>query len=221
MTKEEAIKTLRANVMVACDTSDKVGYGTPLNKAIEQALDMAIKALEQQPSDDEITITMKKGTLKCSGHGYVTYNKDWFRKHFATEVQIMTGYDGYIEQPTSDDCVSRRAMLEYQQYLHGKMSNEENHKFWEFIKDLPPVTPTQRWVPVNERLPKPNTAVLTYISTGPSETFCLAYWNDIQNYWEDWIGYKSIEKDRGYKVLAWQPLPKPYEEKRGDSDGSN
>lgn len=46
MTREEAINTLRANVMVACDTSDKVGYGTPLNKAIEQALDMAIKSLE-------------------------------------------------------------------------------------------------------------------------------------------------------------------------------
>ena len=41
MTKEEAIKLLRANVMVACDTSNKVGYGTLLNKAIEQALEMA------------------------------------------------------------------------------------------------------------------------------------------------------------------------------------
>lgn len=47
MTKEEATQILRANVMVACDTSDKVGYGTPLNKAIEQALEMAIKALER------------------------------------------------------------------------------------------------------------------------------------------------------------------------------
>lgn len=54
MTKKEAINLLRANVMVACDTSDKVGYGTPLNKAIEEALNMAIRALEQQPSDDEI-----------------------------------------------------------------------------------------------------------------------------------------------------------------------
>lgn len=51
MTNEEAIKILRANVMVACDTSDKVGYDTPLNKAIEQALEMAIKALEQEPCE--------------------------------------------------------------------------------------------------------------------------------------------------------------------------
>lgn len=54
MTNEEAIQILRANVMVACDTSDKVGYGTPLNKAIEQALKMAIKALEQQPCETAI-----------------------------------------------------------------------------------------------------------------------------------------------------------------------
>lgn len=52
MTREEAIKTLKANVMVACDTSDKVGYDTPLNKAIEQALEMAIKALEKEPCND-------------------------------------------------------------------------------------------------------------------------------------------------------------------------
>lgn len=55
MTNEEAIKTLKANVMVACDTSDKVGYETPLNKAIEQALEMAIKALEQEPCKDAVS----------------------------------------------------------------------------------------------------------------------------------------------------------------------
>lgn len=47
-----------------------------------------------------------------------------------------------LEQQPCDDCVSRAEMLKYQQYLRGKMSNEENHKLWKFIKDLPPVTPT-------------------------------------------------------------------------------
>lgn len=55
MTNEEAIRILKANVMVACDTSDKVGYDTPLNKAIEQALEMAIKALEKEPCGDSIS----------------------------------------------------------------------------------------------------------------------------------------------------------------------
>lgn len=39
-----------------------------------------------------------------------------------------------------EDAISRQAMLDYQQYLHGKMSNEENYELWKFIKALPSVT---------------------------------------------------------------------------------
>ena len=43
-----------------------------------------------------------------------------------------------------EDAISREAMLNYQQYLHGRMPNEENHKLWEFIKNLPSVTPAPK-----------------------------------------------------------------------------
>lgn len=46
-----------------------------------------------------------------------------------------------LKQEPCEDAISRKAMLDYQQYLHSRMSNEENHKLWKFIKDLPPVTP--------------------------------------------------------------------------------
>ena len=46
-----------------------------------------------------------------------------------------------LKQEPCEDAISREAMLDYQQYLYGRMSNEENHKLWEFIKDLPSVTP--------------------------------------------------------------------------------
>lgn len=52
MTVKDAVKILRANVMVACDTSDKIGYETPLNKTIEEALNVVIRAAEQSASDD-------------------------------------------------------------------------------------------------------------------------------------------------------------------------
>lgn len=68
----------------------------------------------------------------------------------------------------------------------------------------------QRWIPVSERLPEPNVAVLTYINTGATETYCLAYWNDACEAWEEWIGIDLIEKDKGYKVIAWRELPEPY-----------
>ena len=66
------------------------------------------------------------------------------------------------------------------------------------------------WIPVSEKLPEANIAVLTYIDTGAATTYCLAYWNDVRGAWEDWLGYELIEKDRGYKVLAWMSLPEPY-----------
>jgi len=69
-----------------------------------------------------------------------------------------------------------------------------------------------RWIPVSERLPEANRAVLTYIDTGATKTYCLAYWNDVREAWEEWIGYDLIEKDRDYKVIAWMPLPKTYRE---------
>lgn len=58
-----------------------------------------------------------------------------------------------LEQEPCEDAISRKAMLNYQQYLHGRMSNEENHKLWEFIKNLPSVTLTQKtgqWIFVDK-----------------------------------------------------------------------
>lgn len=48
-----------------------------------------------------------------------------------------------LEQEPCEDAISRKSMLDYQEYLHGKMPNEENHKLWKFIKDLPSVTPAK------------------------------------------------------------------------------
>ena len=44
-----------------------------------------------------------------------------------------------LKQESCEDAISRKAMLDYQWYLHGRMSNEENYKLWKFIKDLPSV----------------------------------------------------------------------------------
>lgn len=55
--------------------------------------------------------------------------------------EALENYIKALEQQPCEDCISRKEMLKYQEYLHGKMSNEENHKLWEFIKQLPSVTP--------------------------------------------------------------------------------
>lgn len=71
-----------------------------------------------------------------------------------------------------------------------------------------------RWIPVSEKLPEANRAVLTYIDTGATKTYCVAYWNDVRKGWEEWTGYELIEKEQRYKVLAWQLLPQPYKAER-------
>ena len=76
---------------------------------------------------------------------------------------------------------------------------------------------TREWIPVSERLPEKNRAVLTYVDTGMTKTYRLAYWNDRVNGWEEWIGYRMLETEMGYKVLAWQPLPEPYNAERGET----
>lgn len=54
------------------------------------------------------------------------------------------------EQKPCEDAISRQSMLNYQQYLYGNMSNEENYELWKFIKALPSVAPARqkgRWIP--------------------------------------------------------------------------
>lgn len=126
-----------------------------------------------------------------------------------------------LEQEPCEDAISRNAMLDYQQYLHGKMSNEENHKLWEFIKDLPSVTLTRKkdgWIPCSERLPEENGR---YIVTRGLNA-CGSLWNRVYivNYsdlmgikkekiwWDGNVGKSDFE--RYDDVLAWMPLPEKY-----------
>jgi hypothetical protein len=150
MTREEAIEIIKSECYVF----------NPLNfdgsTMINTALDMAIKALEQEPCEDAI---------------------------------------------------SRQSMLDYMKYLHDEMPEEE------FIKALPSVTPTQKWIPVSERLPK------------ITDFYLIQYSREICGD-EITVAYYSVEEKRSdpdyewefkphcgeYKeVIAWMPLPKAYE----------
>ena len=67
------------------------------------------------------------------------------------------------------------------------------------------------WIPVSERLPEPNRLVLCHITTGVTKTYFLAFWNDIQNDWEEGIGgYRLLKNDLEYEVIAWMSLPQSY-----------
>lgn len=162
------------------------------------------------------------------------------KKHYGGQSRTLIEAIKLIEQPTSDDCVSRQAVLDKAELIEL----EDGQTFYcidpEDVKSLPPVTPTQRWIPVSKRLPNDRNWYLGifkeadtgWINTIPfvcdyvgketkattKEFWILRGFTDIDNPYDY---YKNLE------CVAWQPLPKfdlewwnaPY--KRGNLDGSN
>ncbi len=126
-----------------------------------------------------------------------------------------------LKQQTSDDCVSRAELLKKYEdrFIELQKARQQDKQLgvnWciNTLKDTPPVAPTQKWIPVSERLPEEETDVLICNANGDIEISRGSHSTEMKN---EFIWYTSGW--RFGKVIAWQPLPKPYEEKRGDSDG--
>jgi hypothetical protein len=116
----KAIKTLKENLCGLC------AYGSQNMESCDiRSCDNrdAIKALEQELCNS------------CCGG-------DQKEKAKLCQKSYLAGLE-HRQEPCVD-AISREEMLKYQYYLHGKMSNEENHKLWQFIKSLPSVTPKQK-----------------------------------------------------------------------------
>lgn len=157
---------------------------------------------------------------------YVYMPKEWLTPmNNALDMAIKDA-----EQPISGDCVSRQAVLETIDAcnidgLKGIFcSYDDGERFKEYIKVLPPVTPTQKWIPVSEELPKRNMPCL--VAVGDFNLTQIAVYSDLMGtidhkiFWQGDYGHDSFRDITKY-VKAWLPLPKPYEEKRGSEDGSN
>lgn len=121
-----------------------------------------------------------------------------------------------LEQQPSDDCVSRQAMIDSIDSIrehHGGMLDVRL-----VATQMPPVTPTQRWIPVSERLPEDRNIVLV-----------TAYWHEnyqvmMASYFGEGLWWCVPFNNCGDHMQklnpkAWKPLPKPYEEKRGNKVG--
>lgn len=116
------------------------------------------------------------------------------------------------EQQPSEDCVSRKAVFETiddcnSDGLKGIFcSYDDGERFKEYIKKLPPVTPTQKWIPVSKVLPKESDGVVLITVNGEVIT---GRYSEFNNTW-----YKGdMRSVGGDNPIAWMPLPKPYEGK--------
>lgn len=96
-----------------------------------------------------------------------------------------------LEKEPCEDAISRADAVKVASgYCHPTNMAKE-------LAKLPPVTPTQRWIPVGERLPEEGQRVfVTQIVRDRTVVYCTTF---------------PFEKIKEKYITAWMPLPKPYE----------
>lgn len=111
----------------------------------------------------------------------------------------------------SVDAISRKAVV---QWLEHATDDSIEHAIDSDLEFISSVTPTQRWIPISERLPKPQKLGNTDFSNWVQVTINLGKDNPpvVSE------AYYCFSEDKWYterivigEVVAWMPLPKSYE----------
>ena len=159
----------------------------------------------------------------------LAFLKDMQECTYGGVEEIRTAIEA-LEQEPSEDCVSRAELkkwLDMNFSFGGALRKLE--MFDRIDKELPPVTPTQRWIPlVWDEYPTVDidgnddyVYAVDYSVPMPKEDEWVLITDENHNVVSvQYDGYDFGDYARE-NILAWQPLPQPYEEKRGNSDGSN
>ena len=149
MTREEAIEILEKY-----KTESEEDYY--VKRA--EALDMAIKSLEQEPCEDAVN-----------------------RKEIQKKINRLWNSGG-----DKDYCMETLR---------------------DFVIEAPSVTPTQKWIPVSERLPEEKGFYLVSVKNEHNRRYsksCWFYGNG------NWFARQE--------VIAWMPLPEPYKVESEDKE---
>lgn len=132
----------------------------------------------------------------------------WHVKRADELARELEQLKGTTKNDLGVDCISRQEVLRLLANSIGKSNTHLQTKVLK-MSSVPPQEP--RWIPVSDP-PDYNKLVLTYIDTGVTKTYFLALRNEYYDDWEEGVGgSRLLGKDLGYKVLAWMPLPAPYE----------
>ena len=88
------------------------------------------------------------------------------------------------------------------------------NQFIDYIDAAPTIKPEQQWILCSERLPENNRQVLVYAR---SAHFALAKYDEMREadgtYKMQWVTFDAWKPFYKIKeVVAWMPLPEPYEE---------
>lgn len=102
------------------------------------------------------------------------------------------------------DCISRADVLKLiRDNWHSHSGDWAMQESIDAIRVMPSVTPQEpRWIPVSERLPEKNVEVL---ATTIGDVVIIAEMFSVN----DW--YECATNAKADEIVAWMPLPKPYE----------
>lgn len=157
-----------------------------------EALDMAIKALEQQLSEDEEVIKVSKGAVKARQGRFIIYDVEWLKKNFYVTEEKMYGQP---KEPC-EDCISRKAELDGLASIAKAKAKSDAQKalmgrVMYFTKQLPPVTPKY----TDEEIDKAQAAEQAYIDKMMELTVeelkrPKGKWIDIEYFDREWTCYR-------------------------------
>ena len=175
MTSQEAGRIVQSFLFILDDKD--------YSNEIEEAINMAIKALKQHPND---------------GNDYVAlWEKAQWERDVAVEQLEQLGYSLGEKIRTNENCISRA------QALHACCDewNKDYKAIMKSIRQLPSVKPKTRWIPVSERLPEDYIHVLCQFTLGGMGECYLAH--GVFHV----VGGLVMTCN---EVIAWTPLPEPY-----------
>ena len=209
MTREQAIKF--ANCL-------KNNYTIDIY-AVADFCDMVINALEIVEEFERARI-ITGGRLNGRTYAYKCGLEDGKRKA--------------LEQQPSEDCVSRKAMLNAITEIDNNVNMDiYTNEVREIVKELPPVTPTQRWIPIITREPieeekkyyfEQNGGELCYMIDSPmpdNGQEVLVSGGDYVSedvFDEDFWNFENRDIEN---VEAWMPKPKAYKKSEVMRNESN
>ena len=174
MTNKEAINIIEGE----CYVFNPLDFDR--STRINTALDIAIKALEQEPCEDEDIMTIHTQGLDEGIRCAMCTNS----------MKSDRNCDG--------GCVVNEAMYK------EVMNTIRNH----IVPSVTPTRKKERWIPCSERLPEPketeNLIAKYYLVQNEYGDMMVARWGG--NGWERMYQHEYLEDD----VVAWMPLPEPY-----------
>jgi hypothetical protein len=112
-----------------------------------------------------------------------------------------------------DDTISKKAAIDALIDEYHGMISDESMKIYQIINWLSELPPAQQWIPCSERLPEVDRSVLVQLSDDfydPIQVMTL----DISKCEGASFCWRTQEMGINFDmddVVAWMPLPKPYE----------